>query len=50
MMYIVSVIGLLVIMEAAELEMEIVNNMLNYLNSIVNYKFDNQCIYCNLHN
>ena len=46
MMYITGVIGLLVLMEAAELEMEIVNNIPNYLNSIVNYKFGNQCIYC----
>ena len=24
-------------------------NLLNYLNNIVNYKFDSQYIYCNLH-
>ena len=49
MMYIVGAVGLLVVVEAVELEMEIVNNMPNYLNNIVNYKFGNQCIYCNLH-
>ena len=37
-------------MEAAELEMEYnVQIMLNYLKSIVNYKFGNQYIYCYLH-
>ena len=51
MMYIVGAVGLLVVVEAVELEMEleIVNNMPNYLNNIVNYKFDIQYIYCNLH-
>ena len=48
MMYIVGAVGLLVVVEAVELEMEIVNNMPNYLNNIVNYKFDSQCIYYNL--
>ena len=48
MMYTVGAIGLLVILEAAELET--VNNaqaLLNYLNSIVSYKFGNLYIYCN---
>ena len=49
MMYIVGAVGLLVVVEAVELELEIVNNMPNYLNNIVNYKFDNQCIYCIQH-
>ena len=51
MMYIVCVIGLLFIVAVVELVME--NNVqigLNYLNSIVNYKFGSQCIYCNYHN
>ena len=48
MMYIVGATGLLVIVEAAELEMEInAQVLLNYLNNIVNCKFDNQCIYYN---
>ena len=42
MMYIVGVIGLLVVVVAAELETEYnVQIMLNYLSSIVNYKFGN---------
>ena len=48
MMYLACAIGLLVVTEAAELEM--VNNaqaLLNYLNSIVNCKFGNLYIYCN---
>lgn len=50
MMYIVGVICLLLVVEAAELEMEYnVQIMLNYLNNIANCKFGNQCIYCNLH-
>ena len=44
MMYIVGVVVV-----SAELEMEYsVQIMLNYLNNIVNYKFDSQCIYYNL--
>ena len=51
MMYIVGVICLLVVVEAAELEMEYnAQIMLNYLNNIVNYKFDSQCIYYIYHN
>ena len=51
MMYIVGAIGVQVVVVVAELEMEleIVNNMPNYLNNIVNYKFGNQCIYSNHH-
>ena len=51
MMYIVGhVIGLQHLLEVAvELEMGIAKYITNYLNSIVNYKFGNQCIYCNLH-
>ena len=51
MMYIVGhVIGLQHLLEvAAELVMVIVKHITNCLNSIVNYKFGNQCIYCNLH-
>ena len=42
MMYIVGVTGLLVVVVAAELETEYnVQIMLNYLSSIVNYKFGN---------
>ena len=47
MMYIIGVIYLLVV-TAAELETEYnVQIMLNYLNSIVSYKFDSLCIYYN---
>ena len=48
MMCIIGVFYLLVITEAAELEMG--NNaqaLLNYLNNIVSYKFGNLYIYCN---
>ena len=50
MMYIVGhVIGLQQFLEVAvELEMGIAKYITNYLNSIVNYKFDSQCIYYNL--
>ena len=51
MMYIVGAIGLQVVVVVAELEMEYsVQIMLNYLNNIVNYKFDSQCIYYIYHN
>ena len=52
MMYVVGAIGLLlVVVIVAELEMEnSVQIMLNYLNNIVYYKFDSQCIYCIYHN
>ena len=55
-MYTVGAIGLLVILEAAELEMGIVKYMTNCLNSIVSYKFDslyiyyNHCKLCNYYN
>ena len=50
MMYIVGAIGLQVVVVVAELEMEnSVQIGFNYLNNIVNYKFGNQCIYCNYH-
>ena len=50
MMYIADAIGLLVVVEAVELEMEnSVQIGFYYLNNIVNYKFGNQCIYCNYH-
>ena len=49
MMYIVGANYLLLVVVAAELEMEYnAQIMLNYLNNIVNYKFDSQCIYYNL--
>ena len=51
MMYIVGANYLLLVVVAAELKMEYsVQIMLNYLNNIVNYKFDSQCIYYIYHN
>ena len=51
MMYTVGhVIGLQHLLEVAvELVMVIVKHITNCLSNIVNYKFGNQCIYCNLH-
>ena len=47
MMYTIGAIGLLVVMEAVELEMGIAKYIINYLNNIVNCKFGNLYIYCN---